>query len=91
MSNPTYERDSVDLREKLAHIDQMLADHDRKRQEIKLAVWQIALGGAAACTGLMAAGAALFAAALAFLKVFDDRQHRTRSCDLKPMVGFISL
>jgi hypothetical protein len=29
----TYDSDSVDLREKLAHIDQMLADHDRKRQE----------------------------------------------------------
>jgi hypothetical protein len=33
----TYESDSVDLREKLAHIDQMLADHDRKQQEIKYA------------------------------------------------------
>lgn len=33
----TYDHDSVDLREKLAHIDQMLADHDRKRQEMKYA------------------------------------------------------
>jgi hypothetical protein len=63
MSNPTYHPDSIDLREKLAHIDQMLADHDRKRQEIKLAPWQMALT-------FMTAGAALFAAALAFFKVF---------------------
>jgi hypothetical protein len=27
----------LDVREKLAHIDQMLADHDRKRQEIRYA------------------------------------------------------
>lgn len=59
----TYEPDSVDLREKLAHIDQMLADHDRKRQEIKFAPWQMALT-------FMATGAALFGAAIAFVKVF---------------------
>lgn len=63
MTAPTYDRDSVDLREKLAHIDQMLADHDRKRQEIKFAPWQMALT-------FMTAGAALFGAALAFIKVF---------------------
>jgi len=55
-------RDMLDVREKIAHIDQMLADHDRKRQEIKLATWQLA-------TGLMAAGAALFAAGAAFIKL----------------------
>jgi hypothetical protein len=52
----------LNIREKLAHIDQMLADHDRKRQEI-LAPWQMAIGG-------MASGAALFAAAFAFAKIF---------------------
>jgi hypothetical protein len=45
----------LDVREKLAHIDQMLADHDRKRQEIKHAPWLAAFAG-------MTAGAALFAA-----------------------------
>jgi len=54
---------NLDIREKLAHIDQMLADHDRKRQEITFAPWQIAvttIGGAAA----------LFAAGAAFVKLF---------------------
>jgi len=55
--------DDLDIREKLAHIDQMLADHDRKRQEILLAPWQLALGG-------MTAGAAMFAAGAAFMKLF---------------------
>jgi hypothetical protein len=53
----------IDLREKLAHIDQMLADHDRKRQEISYAPWQIGLS-------LVTAGAAFFAAGAAFVKVF---------------------
>ena len=52
----------LDIREKLAHIDQMLADHDRKRQEIKLAVWQIVLAS-------LTTGAALFAAGAAFMKL----------------------
>ena len=46
---------ALDVREKLAHIDQMLADHDRKRQEIRIAPWMAAFAG-------MTAGAALFAA-----------------------------
>jgi hypothetical protein len=52
----------LDVREKLAHIDQMLADHDRKRQEIRFAPWLAVIGG-------MTAGAALFAAGVAFVKV----------------------
>jgi hypothetical protein len=52
----------LDIRERFVHIDQMLADHDRRRQEIRLAPWQLALTG-------MAAGAALFAAGGAFVKV----------------------
>jgi hypothetical protein len=56
---PEYD---LDIREKLAHIDQMLADHDRKRQEIRLAPWQLA------CVG-MTTGAALFAAGGAFVKL----------------------
>ena len=54
--------DSLDVREKLAHIDQMLADHDRKRQEITLAPWQLGLT-------FFTAGAAFFAAAVAFAKI----------------------
>ena len=56
------EPSSLDIREKLAHIDQMLADHDRKRQEIRLAPWQPVLAG-------MTSGAALFAAGAAFMKI----------------------
>jgi len=51
----------LNIREKLAHIDQMLADHDRKRQEIRFAPWQLALTG-------MGTGAAVFAAGAAFFK-----------------------
>ena len=54
----------LDIREKLAHIDQMLADHDRKRQEIRLAPWQLVITG-------MATGAALFAAGAAFFKLLE--------------------
>jgi hypothetical protein len=57
------EYSEIDIREKLAHIDQMLADHDRKRQEIRYAPWLAAMTG-------MTTGAALFAAGAAFVKVF---------------------
>jgi hypothetical protein len=49
----------LDIREKLAHIDQMLADHDRKRQEMRLAPWQIAFAGMTAGAALFASGAAV--------------------------------
>jgi hypothetical protein len=50
--------EGLNIREKLAHIDQLLADHDRKRQEIKLAPWQLAIAGMTAGAALFAAGAA---------------------------------
>jgi hypothetical protein len=53
----------LDIREKIAHIDQMLADHDRKRQEIRYAPFLATISG-------LTAGAALFAAGAAFMKVF---------------------
>lgn len=53
----------LNIREKLAHIDQMLADADRKRQEIRLAPWQLLFGG-------MALGAAMVAATAAMMKLF---------------------
>jgi hypothetical protein len=56
---PTVE---LDIREKLAHIDKMLAEHDRKRQEIRHAPWQMMMTG-------MTAGAAFFAAGVAFMKL----------------------
>lgn len=51
----------LDVREKIAHIDQMLADHDRERQEICYAPWLVVMSG-------MMTGAALFAAGAAFMK-----------------------
>jgi hypothetical protein len=60
MSDVTLQE--LDIREKLAHIDQILADHDRKRQEIRYAPWFAAMTG-------MGTGAALFAAGAAFVKL----------------------
>lgn len=63
----------LDIQEKMAHIDQMLADHDRvhteqlaadrdrKRQEIEFR-WQLVI--------VCMTGAALFAAGIAFTKLF---------------------
>jgi hypothetical protein len=58
MADSTNEQ--INIREKLAHIDQMLADHDRKRQEIRFAPWQLVITGMATGTALLAAGAAFF-------------------------------
>lgn len=55
---------NVELRKRLAHIDRILAGHVRKRQEIRMAPWALALGGATS-------GAALFAAGAAFFKLFE--------------------
>jgi hypothetical protein len=55
---------SLDIREKLAHIDLMLAQHDRVRQEMRYAPFLAVIGG---ITG----GAALFAAAFAFAKLYQ--------------------
>jgi hypothetical protein len=65
----TETTEQLDIRKKLAHIDQMLAQHDRlmlaqhdsARPEIRFEPWQIAL-----CMG---AGAAVFAAGAAFMKL----------------------
>jgi hypothetical protein len=55
--------EQLDIREKLAHIDLMLAQHDRVRQEMRIAPWALVLSS-------MTTGAALFAAAFAFAKLF---------------------
>jgi hypothetical protein len=55
--------EDLDVREQIAHIDQMLADAARKRQEIKFAPWQLMMTG-------MGTGVALFAAGAAFVKIF---------------------
>jgi len=65
MTAETDQHEQLDIREKLAHIDQMLADHDRKRQEIKYAPWLAIISG-------MTAGAALFAAGAAFTKLLGN-------------------
>lgn len=49
----------LDIREKLAHIDQMLADHDRKRQEMKYAPLAVAIAGMTGGAALLVAGAAI--------------------------------
>lgn len=53
---------ALDIREKLVRIDQMLADHDRKRQEITYAPVLAIFTG-------MGAAAAFFAAGAAFVKI----------------------
>jgi hypothetical protein len=67
----TTQLEQLDIREKLAHIDQMLADHDRKRQEIRVETWKIAIAVASVIASSMAAGAALFAAGAAYMKLFS--------------------
>jgi hypothetical protein len=69
MTAPAVEQ--LDIREKLVHIDQMLADvdrtfanRDRKQQEIRFAPWPLVVTG-------MASGAALFAAGAAFFKLLQ--------------------
>ena len=57
--------ESLDIREKLAHIDQMLADHDRKRQEISWYPIVVMISG-------MTMGAAFLAAGAALMKIFGS-------------------
>jgi hypothetical protein len=58
--------DELNLREQLVRIDKMLAETERKRQEIHYAPWVLILPVA---VGLLTAGAALFAAGVAFIKL----------------------
>ena len=57
---------NLNIREQIARIDQMLAAHDRDRQQIVYTPWQI-IGGLV-ISG-MTAGAAFFAAGIAFVKL----------------------
>jgi hypothetical protein len=64
------ENEELNVREKIVHIDRMLADidrtfadRDRKRQEIGYAPMIVAMTG-------IGTGAALFAAGAAFVKLF---------------------
>jgi hypothetical protein len=63
---------ALDVREKLAHIDQMLADHERMRinaghdhKQQEYAPWALIFTG-------MASAAAFFAAGVAFIKIFGS-------------------
>jgi ABC-type Fe3+-siderophore transport system permease subunit len=51
----------------IAEIHRDYADHDRKRQEIRYAPWVLVLP---VIIGALTAGAALFAAGAAFMKLF---------------------
>jgi hypothetical protein len=53
---------ALDLREQIVRIDQMIADIQRKRQEVRYAPILVMISG-------MTAGAAFFAAGVAFVKV----------------------
>jgi hypothetical protein len=66
-ATPDHLTETLNIREKIAHIDQMLADIDRKRQEIRYAPWVLILP---LTVGTLTAGAALFAAGAAFVKLF---------------------
>jgi hypothetical protein len=68
MTDIHHPEGELNIREQIARIDQMLADHDRKRQEISYAPWVLLLPVA---VGLLTAGAALFAAGAAFMKLFN--------------------
>jgi hypothetical protein len=63
----------LDVREKLAHIDQMLADHDRKRQEMVYQPIIVMISGMISGAALLAAGAALEIAALRSMVLRHDR------------------
>ena len=59
MAKIEIDEQELNVREKLAHIDQMLADDDHKRQEICLAPWELILTGMAIGVGLLVAAPAL--------------------------------
>jgi hypothetical protein len=64
--------EDLNISEQIVRIDKMLseihsADHDRKRQEIRYAPWVLVLP---VVVGSLTAGAALFAAGAAFVKLF---------------------
>ncbi len=63
MSDGATDRDHLLLQQIIADIDLKLADAMRKRQEVMLAPWQIAITA-------LGSGAALFATGAAFMKVF---------------------
>jgi hypothetical protein len=58
----------LDIRAKLAQIDQLLAAASRKRQEVRLAPWQLLFGGMALGAGLLAASTGLLVAIMALMK-----------------------
>jgi hypothetical protein len=59
MTDNNIDEAELNIREKLAHIDLMLAQHDRARQEMRLAPWQLMVSGMTSGAALLAAGFAL--------------------------------
>lgn len=62
MASEPIDTNAFTQREQLARIDQLLADAARKQQEIRLAPWALVASG-------LTAGAAIFAAGAAFMKL----------------------
>lgn len=52
---------ALDIQEQIARIDRELATHDKLRQEIRLAPWQLVLGSMTAGAAFMGAAVALVA------------------------------
>jgi hypothetical protein len=69
MAKIEIDEQELNLREKLAHIDQKLADHDRKQQQIRLAPWQLILTGMAIGVGQLVAAAAMIDQALGLIRI----------------------
>lgn len=65
MASDPFNDDTVQFthRDQLARIDQLLAEGAWERRVTRLAPWQLAMSG-------LTAGAAIFAAGAAFMKVF---------------------
>lgn len=62
MTMTTDAAPNLDYREQVARIDRELATHSKLRLETKTELWKVAFAG-------MTAGAALFAAGAAFMKL----------------------
>lgn len=61
-ADTTNDHDSLDLREQIARIDNLLIDSQKKQRENHLALWQVV-------AAVFGGGAALFAAGAAFMKI----------------------
>ena len=61
-TTPESHEPPLDIREQIARIDKLIVEAGKTRQDIRIAPWTIAIAS-------LGAGAALFAAGAAFMKV----------------------